>query len=168
MQMHRLITRMLAVAVLSLSAAAASATTISGDWTGDWSGSGITATFNMSVGAQDSLGRFTGFFDWTCTSGITCSGIENFSGGVGLSDSFTFWTTTFSNPVNLGPSIYWGSILADGNSLVGFDLNPGDRWTATRTSVPEPGTLALMSLGLLGVGLVTRRKRPAATNLTAA
>jgi hypothetical protein len=155
----------LAIAAIGLSSATASATTISGDWTGNWSGSGITATFNMSVGPTDSFGRFTGSFDWTCTSGITCSGIENFAGGMGSTDSFTFWTTGFVNPHNLGPSVYWGNVTADGNQLTGFDQGPTDRWSATRvSSVPEPGTLVLMSLGLLGLSLTMRRNLPAVTN----
>ena len=158
--------RLVAVAVIGLNSVAASATTISGDWTGNWSGSGITATFNMTIGAEDSLGRFNGFFDWTCTSGATCSGVENFTGGLGLNDSFTFWTTTFVNPVNLTSSVYWGNITNGGITLVGFDKGPTDTWNATRVnSVPEPGALTLMSLGLLGIGLSMRKKLPAATNL---
>jgi hypothetical protein len=157
--------RTIAIALVGLGSATASATPIAGDWTGSWSGSGITATFNMTVGPQDSFGRFTGYFDWTCTSGIACSGIENFAGGSGGNDSFTFWTTGFVNPYNLAPSVYWGNIVNGGNSIVGFDQGPADRWSATRvSSVPEPGSLVLMSLGLLGMGLAMRRKLPAATN----
>ena len=154
---------LLATAGLALASTSASAT-ISGDWTGTWTGSGITATFDMTINPIDSFGRFTGSFDWTCTSGITCSGIENFSGGVGLSDSFTFWTISFVNPVNLGSSVYWGNMLNDGNTLVGWDSNPGDRWTATRVS--EPGMLTIMALGLLVAGYSLRRKLPAAQKLS--
>jgi hypothetical protein len=163
-----LITRPLlaAVACLGLSNVA-SATIITGDWTGNWSGSGITATFNMSIGPQDSVGNFSGSFDWTCTSGITCSGIETFSGGVSpLIDNFSFWTTGFINPVNLGPSVYWGSITNNGNTLVGYDLNPNDRWTANRVQgVPEPSTLILMALGLIGLTYSTRIKKLPAANI---
>jgi PEP-CTERM motif len=158
--------QLIATAVIGLNAVAASATSISGDWVGNWSGSGVTATFNMTVGAEDSFGHYNGFFDWTCTSGITCSGVENFTGATYGVDSFTFWTTTFVNPVNLGPSVYWGNITNGGLQLVGFDKGPTDTWTATRVnSVPEPGALTLMSLGLLGMGLSMRKKLPAATKL---
>jgi hypothetical protein len=165
MQIKKPILHALAVAVICLSSATASATIISGDWTGNWSGSGITATFNMTVGPQDSLGRFTGNFNWTCTSGTTCSGVENFAGSIGPTDAFSFSTTSFVNARNLGPSTYWGTVVDNGNRLVGFDLGPDDRWSATRVNaVPEPGTLILMSLGLLGIGLSMRRNLPAANN----
>jgi hypothetical protein len=159
------IVQLLATAIIGLSATAASATTISGDWTGNWSGSGITATFDMNVGTENGLGGFNGYFDWTCTSGITCSGIENFS-GVQLGNGFVFSTTGFSDPINLAASTYWGTIVNGGNTLVGVDQTIGDTWSATRVhAVPEPGTLALMALGLMGIGLTMRRKLPAANHL---
>jgi hypothetical protein len=166
MHIKKTLVQTLSIAAIGLCSATASAIEITGDWTGNWSGSGITATFNMTIGPQDSTGRFMGSFDWTCTTGIACSGIENFAGGMGGSDGFTFWTTSFVNPFNLGPSVYWGNVINNGNALIGFDQGPTDRWSAIRvSSVPEPGTLALMSLGLFGIGLSMRRKLPAASNL---
>ena len=163
MQFKKSILSLTAIAAFGLHGIAA-ATPITGAWAGNWSGSGITATFNMTVGAEDSFGHFAGQFDWTCTSGIACSGIESFAGNRVLFDSFAFWTTGFTNPINLGPSVYLGSIVGNGNTFTGIDSTPGDRWSATRitTSVPEPGTLALMFLGLLSVAFTLRRKLPAA------
>jgi hypothetical protein len=165
-QMHikTLFLRFVAIAVVGLTSTAASATVISGDWTGNWSGSGVTATFNMSIGPQDSFGRFNGSFDWTCTSGIACSGIENFTGGLGLNDSFAFWTTGFVNPVNLTNGFYWGNLVNDGNSIVGFDQGPRDRWFAERVHpVSEPSSLILLMMSLLALSFFMYRKLSAAT-----
>jgi len=160
MPLKRSIVQIASIAVLALSANVASATPITGEWTGSWAGAGATATFSMTIGPLDSLGRFSGSFDWTCTSGFVCSGIENFSGGIGLGDSFAFWTTSFVNPVNLASSVYWGNIIDTGNTLVGWDSNPGDSWIAHRvTSVPEPGAATMMALGLIALGFAIRKQR---------
>ena len=49
-----------------------------------------------------------------------------------------------------GPS--FGSSDADGNAF-----NP-DAWSLTILAVPEPGTVALLGIGLLGMGLARRTK----------
>ena len=130
---------------------------LTGEWEGKWSGSGITAIFDMTID-QEADGSITGYFDWTCTSGITCSGTEFFDGVFDASTLvLTFATTGFVDAVNLGPATYIAWIASDGSSMVGTDGDGlGSEWSATR--VAEPGTLALFGIGLLGLGLARRRK----------
>ncbi len=128
---------------------------LTGEWEGEWSGSGITALFDMTID-QEADGSITGYFDWTCTSGITCSGTEFFAGVFDASTLiWNFATTGFVDAVNLGPATYIAWIASDGYSMMGTDGSDSE-WSAVR--VPEPGTLALFGIGLLGLGLARRRK----------
>ncbi len=134
---------------------------LAGNWLGSWSGNGITADFTMAI-TDTSATTFSGAFDWSCTSGISCSGYEYFSGSWSATNpsSFTFSSEPGSGSIdpaakNIGPSNYTGSVVSLDTTIAGTDSNGGS-WTATQ--VPEPATLGLLGLGLAGLGLA-RRKR---------
>lgn len=131
---------------------AANATSILGSWSGAWSSGPYAADFNLTFDSQNSAGQFTGYFDWFCTAGLTCSGRE-FIGGTQTGSSLAFATTSIqAGAVNLAFSSYSGTV---GTGLMSFTDNGGGSSRATQ--VPEPGSLALLGLGLLGLA-VTRRK----------
>jgi hypothetical protein len=124
-----------------------------GNWQGNWASGGLAANFNLTFTSESAGGAFTGYFDWFCTAGITCSGREFFAGTL-TGTSLAFSTTSIgAGASNIAFSSYWGNLSGVG-LLTGTDSSNG-RWSAH--TVPEPGTLALIGLGLLGFGL--RRKR---------
>lgn len=60
----------------------------------------------------------------------------------------------------MGTNVLTFGVTNDSSNVPGIDQSPtGVRVLFTSASVPEPGTLFLMGTGLIGAGLLSRRKR---------
>jgi hypothetical protein len=157
----------------------AGATSITGDWTGTFqdilNGSGLNnGTLDLQILTETPDG--TGF-DLTAAANFTCTNTPDPSCGsqgyVPLTGTFDGATSLILNSV-VGPT---GSLELAGNLLVGNaeitgnywffavqtdpKLKPAVQvygsWDVVSTQVPEPGTLALLSLGVAGLGVMRRR-----------
>jgi hypothetical protein len=76
-----------------------------------------------------------------------------------------YWTET-PNPLRAGQS--WAFHFHFGSSEIGGNTDPSRVWlvrdgdvAALQQSVPEPGTLGLLGLGLAGIGLIRRKRKQA-------
>ena len=65
------------------------------------------------------------------------------------------FSVTFNAAINSDST--WSLLQATYNCNQGFTLTEGG--TCASTSVPEPGTIALLGLGLLGAGALRRKAK---------
>lgn len=133
---------------------------------------GTGATSITTLGSTD-LGNATTSvtFNLVNNTGVAWMGLEVTGTGISNTSGFNCYPNAFFSTCSIsGPSggvVTWqfsgGSIANGANFMItvtGFSQgteNPS--WALTPIPVPEPATLALFGVGLLGIGLLFRRKR---------
>ena len=104
----------------------------------------LSPQFSSSSFATNGLGQLTTAFYADCCFGGNDFGTDNFGTGTNV--------VLFSNAVE----DFHGHFSFLNNSVVNTNVGA---WSASIVGVPEPGTLILLSLGLMGVGYSSRAKK---------
>jgi PEP-CTERM motif len=139
-------------------------------WTGN---NGVTGFFSLDSTAFTSPSTFEGIFESSLTAFLLTSGTYTFDFADINLGSVIYFNSTVNPPTYLDGGGYAATdsvgdkVSFNGSQLYVFPaggsqtlFSTGD-FVVVASTVPEPGTVSLIGLGLLGTGLARRfRRRP--------
>jgi hypothetical protein len=108
----------------------------------------VNSTMNQILAAVGST------MSLSLTDNFDNGGFNTFAavGNGPFAEGVNSWSTAYAAAINIGS----GSAIISGTADNGFGVAVA--FEGARVSVPEPGTLALLGIGMFGMGLARRRK----------